>query len=190
MSKVVTAVDLGMLTFSLLMRPHAVGELDTPGKYQEFMTDLARLICDHCGGEVRFLASRPDGKTWMIGIHGNESLPEDGGVWKEFDPEGELFEPEGVDKEPCYEHGHWYLREDDGALFIVPDDRYGIAETYGPDDETLDKLNSLYRSLSGESKDKNYLDQVDTQSVEAQTGLIYVHDHQRRFDSTKGWYTA
>ncbi len=190
MSKQVSAVDLGLLTFSLLMRPHAVGELDTPEKYQAFMTDLTKLICEHCGGEVLYQASRPDGINWMIGIHGNDSLPADGGIWKDIDPEGQLFDPERVYKAPCYEHGHWYLREDDGALFIIPDDRHGLAETYGPDDKTLDELNSFYRALNRTSKDKNYLDFVDTESVAANTGLTYVYEHQRRFDSTKGWYTA
>nr|WP_321303089.1 hypothetical protein [Alcaligenes faecalis] len=190
MSKQVSAVDLGLLTFSLLMRPHVVGELDTPEKYQAFMTDLAKLICEHCGGEVLYQATRPDGSNWMIGIHGNDSLPEDGGVWKDIDPEGELFVTDGPVKEPCYEHGHWYLREDDGALFIVPDDRHGLAETYGPDDETLDKLNDIYRSLEQRYKQPDWFDKVDTHIVQTYAVLTFIPEYLRRFDPISGWYTA
>lgn len=91
MSKQISAAELALITHSLLVHPERSGELDTPEKYQAFMTDMAQLICDHCGGEVRHVATCPDGEAWFVGIHGNDTLPDDGGIWKPFDPEGDLF---------------------------------------------------------------------------------------------------
>lgn len=188
MSKQISAAELAVITHSLLLHPERTGELDTKEKYQAFMTELAQLICSHCGGEVQFQASKSDGDSWFVGIHANLSLPSDGGIWKCFDPEGELFDASMP--EPCFENGHWYLRESDNALFIVPDDRLGLAETYGPDDDTLQLLNDQYRLLQGKSTDPNWFDFVDTSIVQTCLGLTFVHPWQRRFDPQLCWYTA
>lgn len=50
---------------------------------------------------------------------------------------------------PSLEHGHWYLDPESNALFIVPDDRHGLAEMEGPDDATCDELNGIYREAVG-----------------------------------------
>ncbi len=92
MSKQLSSTDLGWLVHTLLVNPSHLGELDSVQKYQAFMTDLAKVICDHCGGEVRFDASNDFDMTWLVGIHGNDSLPVNGGVWRHFDPEGQLFD--------------------------------------------------------------------------------------------------
>lgn len=93
MSKQVNPQELAELVTKLLTNPDSVGELDTPEKFSAFMTDIARVVCDHCGGEVRHEASR-DGEAeeqWLVGVNRNDSLPEDSdGVWAGVDPEGEL----------------------------------------------------------------------------------------------------
>jgi hypothetical protein len=94
MSKQLTPADLAKLVTALLTNPESVGELDTDPKFKAFVTDIAETVCNHCGGEVRNPADYLDDICY-IGIHGNESLPPDGGVWKGFDTEGELFESEG-----------------------------------------------------------------------------------------------
>ncbi len=192
MSKQISAAELAVITHSLLIHPERLGELDSDEKYQAFMTGLATLICDHCGGEVQMAASNPDAEAWFIGIHGNDSLPPDGGVWKAFDPEGTLFD--AMDKAPCFEHGHWYVREEDRALFIVPDDRLGLADTFGPDDEALDALNACYRNLEAKlaPNDPNWFDKVDPDKVARllDMGLSFVHSWQRRFDTAIGWQVA
>ena len=91
MSKQITPTELAQLVTALLTNPASAGELDTDVKFTAFMTDIARTVCDHCGGEVLNQAQYTDDICY-VGIHGNDSLPEDGGVWKEFDKEGELFE--------------------------------------------------------------------------------------------------
>ena len=91
MSKQLTPADLAKLVTALLTNPASVGELETDEKFKRFVTDIAETVCDHVGGEVRHEADYLDDICY-IGIHGNDSLPEDGGVWKDFDKEGELFE--------------------------------------------------------------------------------------------------
>lgn len=91
MSKQLTPTDLAELVTLLLTNPEAAGELDTDPKFTAFMTDIAEAVCNHCGGEVRNPAQYLDDVCY-IGIHGNDALPANGGVWKDFDKEGELFD--------------------------------------------------------------------------------------------------
>lgn len=53
--------------------------------FQSYMTDVADVICNHCGGQTAGLAQR-DQKTgtWTVRIAPNESLPDDGGIWSSF----------------------------------------------------------------------------------------------------------
>lgn len=98
MAKVLSAKELAEVVTKLLTDPATIAaQLDQSDKYGRFMTDLAGVVCDHVGGDIRLMAAAPDddvapGGEWVIGIHGNDSLPEDGGVWSQYDPEGELFD--------------------------------------------------------------------------------------------------
>lgn len=65
--------------------------------FREFMTEVAKAVCQYRGGEVRHEASLFDQEAgWLIGIHANSALPVDGGVWKEVDPEGTFSDVEPV----------------------------------------------------------------------------------------------
>lgn len=97
MSKQITAAELAEIVNKLLTQPEAVGELSEATAYQSFMTGIAQIVCDHCGGEVRHLAEPLD-DVWYVGVHGNDSLPNpDGGIWAPYDREGELFDDRIVD---------------------------------------------------------------------------------------------
>jgi len=97
MSKQITNGELAEIVTGLLVGRLLHDHLDSMEKYAAFMTDIAKVICDHCGGEVTGTADPYEG--WLVGITGNESLPEDGGVWKNYDPEGELFDRHDTKKE-------------------------------------------------------------------------------------------
>lgn len=90
MSKQITNGELAEAVMSLLVGRLMHTQLDDAGRYAAFMTDIAAVICDYCGGEVVKPANDTDG-VWMVGVRGNESVPNGGGVWKDFDPEGDLF---------------------------------------------------------------------------------------------------
>jgi hypothetical protein len=91
MSKQITNGELAEIVTGLLVGRLFHDHLDATEKYAAFMTDIAKVICDHCGGEVTGNADN-SGYEWLVGIVGDDSLPEDGGVWKDYDPDGELFE--------------------------------------------------------------------------------------------------
>lgn len=82
MAKMISAKDLAELFHQALLG----GLIDDANRFSAFMTDAAALIADHCGGEVGNPASCSDGE-WMISIYPNDSLPGDGGVWKNCDPD-------------------------------------------------------------------------------------------------------
>lgn len=89
MSKQITAEELAEVVNLLLTNPEAAGELAGYETFQRFMTSIAQVVCDHCGGEIRH-AAEPLDDIWYVGIHGNDSIPESGGIWGNYDKEGEL----------------------------------------------------------------------------------------------------
>lgn len=120
MSKQISAKELAEIVTRLLTDSEGTGELDDPSVYEGFMTDIAEVVCKHCGGEVRHPASILD-DTCYVGIHGNDSLPSAfGGIWREYDPEGQLFDTyEGVCSE-CGADSDQIIGCPDGAE-ICPD---------------------------------------------------------------------
>lgn len=90
MSKQITRHELAEIVSKLLTDPESVGELDSKSTFACFMTDIADVVCNYCGGETRNEADILE-DVWYIGIHGNDSLPEDGGIWKGYDKQGDLF---------------------------------------------------------------------------------------------------
>ena len=91
MSKQVSASELAEIVTRLLTDTETTGELDGHETFQAFMTDIAQVVCDHCGGEIHYPADQLD-DIWHVGIHGNDSLPSAmGGIWREYDKEGDLF---------------------------------------------------------------------------------------------------
>lgn len=94
MSKQITATELAAIVTKLLTGES--GEVDGFESFQGFMTDIARVVCDYCGGEVRTDAA-PVEDAWIVVIHGDDRLPDAfGGIWREDDPKGTLFEQETV----------------------------------------------------------------------------------------------
>lgn len=83
---------------------------------------------------------------------------------------------------PCLEHGHWYFDREQQALYIVPNDEFGEAEIEGPDGDTLERLNEIYRETE--------FGQVDQETVAEALELEVVPDVLKRFDPDIGYYSA
>jgi hypothetical protein len=67
------------------------------------MTQAAELVATHCGGAVSHNADGLDDTTY-VAIVADDSLPDDGGIWQAYDPEGDLhnrvdFEAPEIDAE-------------------------------------------------------------------------------------------
>jgi hypothetical protein len=92
MKRIVSASELAGIVSRLLSDPQSAGELDEADAFARFMTDIAQVVSDHCGGEIVSPASRTD-KGWTVSVTPNDSLPETGGVWGVFETESAgLFE--------------------------------------------------------------------------------------------------
>ncbi len=91
MSKQITNTELAEIVSTLLTNPGQLGEEMTRDAFANFMTGIARAVCEACGGEVRAngMADNVFGE-WLVGISNDGRLPADGGVWRGHDPEGEI----------------------------------------------------------------------------------------------------
>lgn len=87
MSKQITAAELAEIVTKMLTTDS--GEVDSYEGFEAFMTGIAQVVCDSCGGEIHAPAEPLEG-VWYVGIHGNDSLPEGGGIWRGYDCAGEL----------------------------------------------------------------------------------------------------
>ena len=89
LSKQISSAELAEIVKNLLTDTESTGELDSPSTFACFMTEIAEVVCKFCGGEVKNQADQFTG-DWLVGVHGNDSLPEGGGIWAGYDPDGEL----------------------------------------------------------------------------------------------------
>lgn len=80
-----------------------------------------------------------------------------------------------------FEKGHWY-QDMAGALYIVPDDTYGIREIEGPDGETLNALNRTYRGKA--------FGTVNQIKIAKLLRLEIIQDVLKRFSAESGYYSA
>lgn len=64
----------------------APGEIDDSDQYQVFLYQLAEVVCSHFGGDVGLIIGPDDiVGSWTVGIHWNDSIPEDGGIYRDYD---------------------------------------------------------------------------------------------------------
>lgn len=107
MSKQISAKELAEIVTKLLTDPEGSKEFPEHQSFEAFMTAIAKVVCTHCGGEIRNPAAYLDDICY-IGIHGNDQLPNVfGGVWRDYDKEGELYQ-EGTPEwfKVKYDHEH------------------------------------------------------------------------------------
>lgn len=87
MSKQITNTELAQIVKQLLTDPEKVGQLGTSEQFKHFMTEIAQVVTEHCGGNVGSFAQFHDGE-WLVAIQADSSLPKGGGIWASYDPEG------------------------------------------------------------------------------------------------------
>lgn len=87
MKQVITNGQLAALLNHILTNPFS-GEVDDQSAFEQFCTDIAQIVCKHCGGKVTAPASyapEPSNMDWAthykLEVQINDSSPEDGGVW-------------------------------------------------------------------------------------------------------------
>lgn len=83
MAKILTDKELAEIIHKAV---HDDNVIDCNDAYEHFMEDLAQLVCTHFGGEVGTVSMPEyDELGWAVGIHVNDSVPADGGVYKDYD---------------------------------------------------------------------------------------------------------
>lgn len=87
MSKQISAMDLAHVYCRLLL--NAAKEFDTTEQAEAFANAAAQLVTEHCGGRVNG-QSEVEGHNY-ISIVADDTLPEDGGIWRDYDLQGDLF---------------------------------------------------------------------------------------------------
>jgi hypothetical protein len=67
-------------------------EIDDMIQYHEFLKDISHVIGRHFGADVGCVADpHSEGcDEWMVSFRRNDFTPEDGGVFKHYDFDGEL----------------------------------------------------------------------------------------------------
>ena len=88
MKHTITNGQLAAVVAHILTNPFS-GEVDDQTDFERFVTDLAQLICDHCGGEVvspaNYSPEPKDNMDWTthyrFEVKNTLSSPEDGGIW-------------------------------------------------------------------------------------------------------------
>lgn len=91
MSVKITPAALADIITKLLVDPASVGNLEELDTHQRFFTAAAELVCDFCGGEVTQEATM-EGSDYFVKVTGNDSSPDDGGIWQPYDKNDELFQ--------------------------------------------------------------------------------------------------
>jgi len=82
MAKILTAKELGKIVWDAT---HDEGVIDCADSYTHFLEDLAELVCTHFGGNRGGVGEPDVDLDWTVGIHVNERVPADGGVFKDYD---------------------------------------------------------------------------------------------------------
>ena len=82
MAKILTDEEMGQIIYDAT---HNIEIIDDSDSYQHFLEGLADLICDNFGGDCGRVG-RPDFDLgWTTGFYINDRVPEDGGVFKDYD---------------------------------------------------------------------------------------------------------
>ena len=85
MAKILKDAEMGRIIHDATHDNGIIGDADA---YAHFLEDLGELMGAHFGGD-RGAVSAPDfagdGLGWTCGFHANECVPDDGGVFKDYD---------------------------------------------------------------------------------------------------------
>lgn len=60
-------------------------EIDDQDQYLKFLQDLGGVIANHFGGQIGNADIEPSDGEYYVAFHLTEEVPEDGGIYKDFD---------------------------------------------------------------------------------------------------------
>ena len=94
MAKIITDKELAKIVKRIIDGKLITGERGD--SYKDFLKDLAVVVTDFMGGEIGTIDKEQDRLcqeiVYYIAIHHDEYVPEDGGIWKNYDKECSIEE--------------------------------------------------------------------------------------------------
>jgi hypothetical protein len=84
MAKVLTGQEFCKIAYE------AANSIDDVDQYNKFVINLAKLVAEHFGGNIGFNKYVNELNDVIIAISQDGNIPEDGGVYKEFDKDNAL----------------------------------------------------------------------------------------------------
>ena len=77
----ITTTQLANIVSTLITNPDKLGELSEASVHQEFVKEIALLVCGYCGGELASIDK--NGPDMVMEFEPNDCSPEDGGIWSD-----------------------------------------------------------------------------------------------------------
>jgi hypothetical protein len=81
MAKILTDDEL----LEIITKTVKGAEIDDRDQHRRFLEDLARVVTAHFGGDPGSVRGPEYPLSWTVAIHWNDSVPEDGGVYRDYD---------------------------------------------------------------------------------------------------------
>lgn len=117
MAKILTDKEMAQIIHRAV---HDKSTIDDAGTYSNFLADLAGLICMYFGGDPgnvgvpdfssgRAADALPNELGWTCGFHVNDSVPDDGGIFADYDTDVKWIDGQEVSDEDQVETD--YLEE-------------------------------------------------------------------------------
>ena len=82
MSKIITDKEMGEIISRI-----AGSEIDDKDTYIKFLNDVASVITNYFGGTHGKATHSDDGLGYTVAFDVNECVPDDGGIFKDYDPD-------------------------------------------------------------------------------------------------------
>jgi len=87
MPKIITDGEMIDIINRAYKERHLIDDFD---QYTDFVNDIADVICKHFGGTHGIVDGLPNEKgeyegEYAVGFHIDENVPEDGGIYKDYD---------------------------------------------------------------------------------------------------------
>lgn len=92
MAKILTDKEIADIVRRAIHEP----EIDDVHQYLEFLTDISEVITNHFGGDFSSVGYDPE-EGYTIAIRHNEEVPDDGGIYKDYDKDVDWSDEENWD---------------------------------------------------------------------------------------------
>ena len=96
MAKIITDKEIGKMISNVC---NDIEVIDDQDQYLKFLNDLAGVITKHFGGNhSKPFYAEGDGLGYTVAFNVNDSVPDDGGIYRNYDPDVEWIKNKEMDR--------------------------------------------------------------------------------------------